>query len=340
MRRIIYQGPDFTAVTENGILVEYAERDDEGTGEILIGKTDRLMPGAGCAFVRIGRKKDGYLPLKENSLSFTGEKLQSGEVITVQIKHRESEEKGAMLTRDITLCGKCVIIMPLNRYIGVSNRIQEENERERLKKTGREIAGGRFGIIMRADAANVSAEKCAEEAAALFLEWERINRDFRENPMPGRTLYCPDAGEELVRDYQGKGIDEICAVKELPAELRRQLHAADERKVRIANGGNIIIDRCEAMTVIDVNTGGAESGNSPEQTILQTNLSACDSIAAQVRLRNLGGILLIDFIDMKDDGEREAVSRKLKEVFAEDRRKTVLHGWTALGLMEMTRKRT
>ena len=110
--------------------------------------------------------------------------------------------------------------------------------------------------------------------------------------------------------------------------------------MRIGNGGNIVIDRCEAMTVIDVNTGSSRADRAGGNLFLETNLSACDTIAAQIRLRNLAGMILIDFIDMEREEERQQVAGRLEELLRNDRRKTVLHGWTRLGIMEMTRKRT
>jgi ribonuclease G len=121
--------------------------------------------------------------------------------------------------------------------------------------------------------------------------------------------------------------------------MKRQLAAAEGRTVRLAHGGNIVIDRCEAMTVIDVNTASAVSSGDKERTILETNLEACEEIAIQVRVRDLAGIIVIDFIDMEAETDQSLVCNRLKECFENDRIKTVIHGWTQLGLMEMTRKR-
>ena len=125
----------------------------------------------------------------------------------------------------------------------------------------------------------------------------------------------------------------------MPPDLKRQLAAAEGRTVRLAHGGNIVIDRCEAMTVIDVNTASAVSSGDKERTILETNLEACEEIAIQVRVRDLAGISVIDFIDMEAEKDQSLVCNRLKECFENDRIKTVIHGWTQLGLMEMTRKR-
>lgn len=129
MERVIVRGPGFCAVTEDGVLVEYLQRDASQGGDILGGTVERMMPGIGGAFVSIGRKKAGFLPLRENSQSFAAEPLRSGTRIPVQVKKEETGGKGAFLTRDLTLAGTYVLLMPLNRYIGVSSRIQAEEDR-------------------------------------------------------------------------------------------------------------------------------------------------------------------------------------------------------------------
>jgi ribonuclease G len=149
-----------------------------------------------------------------------------------------------------------------------------------------------------------------------------------------------DATEQMKADYIPRGVEEIRVITELDAEISRQLRQAGERTLALPSGGNIMIDRCEAMTVIDVNTASSPGLQNKEQTVTQTNLEACVLIAQQVRLRNLSGIILIDFIDMESETDRSLVLNKLEDCFREDRIKTVIHGWTRLGLMEMTRKRT
>ena len=341
MKRTILKGPGFCAVKEDGILVEYVRVDaGEQSGAILLGKTDRLMPGMNCAFVDIGRKKSGFLPLDENGGSFTGDRVRSGETMLLQVKKEEIGEKGAFLTRDVTLAGSLAILMPMNRYVGVSSRVQDPETRERLKKTGEEIAGGRFGLVLRNAAEEADAEAVGQEAESLFEAWQEIAEKAARGGKPGTVLYSDDPAERLREDYAAGGIDGITEATESDPEIRRQLKQAGERTVRLTGGGNIVIDRCEAMTVIDVNTASMAGKGSKERTVLETNLEACDTAAQQVRLRNLSGIILIDFIDMDTETDRSLVLEKLGECFARDRIKTVIHGWTKLGIMEMTRKRT
>lgn len=365
MERVIVRGPGFCAVTEDGVLVEYLQRDASQGGDILGGTVERMMPGIGGAFVSIGRKKAGFLPLRENSQSFAAEPLRSGTRIPVQVKKEETGGKGAFLTRDLTLAGTYVLLMPLNRYIGVSSRIQAEEDRERLRAIGRELVeqlsdgplAEPFGVVMRAAALQADRTQLGAETAELLREWTCIQEKIREGFSDGEVLYHQDPMGQMIAEYEAKGAVRILEAETLPADLRRQLSEAGERKIRIRNGGNIVIDRCEAMTVIDVNSGSAGAGQGHGRygngagrsgqgaggsgfAYLETNLAACETIAAQIRLRNLGGMILIDFIDMETENDRNRVADRMREALSSDRRKTVVHGWTRLGILEMTRKRT
>ncbi len=341
MERNLYIGSGYCAVTENGILTEFMERDPNvQCGDILGGTVERIMPGIDGAFVKIGRKKAGFLPLRENSKSFTGGMLKSGMKIPVQIRKEETGSKGAFLTRDLILAGQLILLMPTNRYTGVSSRISAEEERERMRGIGREIIRDRAGIILREAALHAQREQIAAEAEELMNTWARVEEKIRNGFDNGTVLFHQDPVGQMITDYEARGITRTVEAETLPANLQRQLREAGERTLRLHNGGNIVIDACEAMTVIDVNSGSAQADGRIASAYLETNLAACETIAAQIRLRNLGGIILIDFIDMATEEDRERVERKLKESLAADRRKTVVHGWTKLGIMEMTRKRT
>lgn len=341
MKRRIIKGSGYYAVTEDGQLVEYMPaKQADYCGDILLGRIDRMMPGMKCAFADIGRKRSGFLPLDEESRSFTGTPVRSGEMMILQIKKEEIGEKGAFLTRDIAFPGKLIILMPLNRYIGVSARISDQEMRDKLKKEGNEIAGGRFGLIMRNAAAGIERESVRLEAENLYKQWIKTAAKASEGGRPGRILWSCDPAEQIREDYAAVGFEEVCASEKDNQEIRRELRLAAERKVMLPGGGSVVIDRCEAMTVIDINTASAGTGGTKRQNVLETNLEACGMIARQVRLRNLSGIILIDFIDMDEETDRSLVSEKLAEYFSYDRIKTVIHGWTKLGLMEMTRKRT
>ena len=336
MERKILNFPAGCAVVEDGRLVEYLDRSESGqSGDILMARVDRIMKGMDCAFADIGRRKDGFLPLTENSLSFSAGPIRSGSLIPVQIRREENGGKGALLSRDLSIPGTYVILMPMNRYIGVSSRITDADERERLIKKGQAVDGRDFGIIFRSAAARAAEHEIQEEISRLITAWRNIRREAEKNPVPGKVIFSSDPETRLKNDYPSADIQRA---EEMSPDMIRQLSAAGQRTVSLKNGGNIVIDPCEAMTVIDVNSGSAHH-EAKEQTVTETNLEACDEAAVQIRLRNITGIILIDFIDMDTETDRIRVEKRLHENFSADRRKTVIHGWTRLGIMEMTRKR-
>ncbi len=177
MERELITGPDFCAVVEDGKLAEYLARDPKQQyGDILGGTVERMMPGIGSAFVNIGRKTSGFLPLEENSRTFTGGKMKSGTRIPGQMRKEETGNKGAFLSRVLTLAGKNILLMPMNRYIGVSSRITDEAERERLREAGREATGGEYGLVMRNAALRADPGEIKTETRQLYSEWERFSR--------------------------------------------------------------------------------------------------------------------------------------------------------------------
>ena len=339
MKRTVYRIPDGCALCEDGRLAEYLDlREETQSGDIVLARVDRIMRGMDCAFADIGRRKDGFLPLKENSSSFTDKPVCSGDRFAVQIRREETGEKGAFLSRDLTIPGKAVILMPKNRYIGVSSRITDETTRAGLLETGKRIADGRYGLVMRTASEHMPEEAIRAETEELAGIWEKIREAGKNARNPGEILYASDPAAQLIRDYDIPETD-IIRADAMPADLMKQLAASAERKVRLPGGGNIVIDRCEAMTVIDVNSASSALPQDKETTVTETNLEACEEAAIRIRLLDIAGIILIDFIDMEKEENRNRVAERLKEVFGRDRRKTVVHGWTKLGIMEMTRKR-
>ncbi len=340
MERIIWMLPDACAISEDGRLTEYVPLEKDGNaGDWILARVERLMPGLGSAFVNIGRERAGFLPLKENSLTFTGAPLRSGDRIVVQVRKEETGRKGALLTRDLTLAARTVLLMPMNRYIGVSARIREENERQRLRVLGQTLAENRFGLVMRSAAAEAPEEEVRQEVAALQETWEQIRPQMNFGSCPRVVLRSPSPAEEILSFYGHREDTRAQEAETLSTDLRRQLSEAGNRIVHLPHGGNIVIDRCEALTAVDVNSAGDSGRQGREAMLLRTNLEACREIAIQVRLRNLSGMILIDFINMDMEEHREQVQAALGKEFAADRIKTVIHGWTRLGLMEMTRKR-
>ena len=346
------------AVVEDGRLAEYLREEAEPTATeaICLGRVVRVMTGMQAAFVDIGREKNGFLPLTEKSQSFQGTRLSDGMAVAVQIKKAAHDGKGAFLSRDITLCGQTVLLMPCNRFIGVSNRVPDA-DRSALKELGQRVADGRFGLVLRNAALDAEADAIREEAEELFAQWQALARRIPTAHAPS-VLYQPRTLlESVLDDYLPRGVEEIITddptltVAEVPVRvtepglmeregLTRQRDKALQRRVWLDCGGNLVIDPCEAMTVIDVNTAKNTGRRQLEDTLLRTDLEAAREVARQIRLRNLSGIILVDMIDLTDPEHRERVLAALREALAEDRVKTVVHGMTGLGLIEITRKKS
>ncbi len=364
MKRIVYTTtvPNREiALTEDGVLIEYLREDASAasTEAIYLGVVRRVMLGMSAAFVDIGEEKMGFLPLKENSATFEGQPLRTGMRVPVQVRRAAQGTKGAFLTRDITLCGEYVLLMPMNRHIGVSARVTDAGEIAGLKALGAEIARGRFGLVLRHAAADASETAVRGEAEALLAHWEEVAERLPTAHAPScvdrpRTLLDALLEDELPRGLDGLVTEDAALAEQyaarLPCEVEapgvmerhgliRQRDAALQRRVPLPGGGNLVIDPCEALTVIDVNTA-RHTGESLRRTLLETNLEAVREAARQIRLRSLGGIIIMDLIDMAEEADREAVLAALREALARDRVKTVVHGYTSLGLVEMTRRRT
>ena len=348
------------AVVEDGRLVQYLPADSEASSEaIYLGRVERVVPGMKAAFVQIGQEKNGFLPLEERNVPDLP-RLQAGMSVLVQVRKEAQGVKGAFLSRDINLCGAYVLFSPMNRMAAVSSRIVKEKHRKALKELAKDISGGSFGLVMRHASLNAPEDAIRAEVEDLRAQWEAICRAAPTAHVPF-ILHAPRTTLDLVlADYHPRGIDRICVndpslADQLSAfapvavmgddlfdvgRISTQLLKALDRRVWLESGGNLIFDHCEAMTVIDVNTAKFTGKQEFAQTVLQTNLEACEEIATQVRLRNISGIIIIDMIDMVSREHHQAVIDALNRAFAKDRVKTVVHGFTSLGLVEMTRKRS
>lgn len=357
---LVHQGekPLIGIVEDNRLTEVFFPQESSAAEAVLLGRVERIVPGMKAAFVNIGQEKNGFLPLEEKNTGLSYPK--TGDAVIVQIRKEAQGVKGAFLTRDISLCGEMLLLAPQSRMIGVSSRITDEGKRKALKDIGKAIAQERFGLVMRTAAENAPEELLSEEAERLFEQWEQIRRAAPTAHVPSVLLKPRSTLEVVLDDYRPRGIDQIVTddpavekqvagiapVQLIPENLLtvykvgQQLQKAQERRVWLNSGGTLVIDPCEAMTVIDVNTARFTGKRELEDTVLRLNLEACEEIARQVRLRNLSGILIIDMIDMKSPEHRQMVLDALEKAFASDRVKTVIHGLTSLGLVEMTRKRS
>ncbi len=376
------------ALIENGILQEiHVERHTKRglVGNIYRGKVSRVLPGMQAAFVDIGLEKAAFLHasdivihsevIGEVSTSHIEkqdirELVRDGQDIVVQVVKDPIGTKGARLTTDITIPSRYLVFMPSVTHVGVSQRIEEESERDRLKELVQEFCDEEGGFILRTAAEGVSKTELSQDAAFLRRLWNKIQQ--RSKRKKSNVLYedLPLA-RRVLRDFVGTELDRIRIdsrlsfqelhhfTKEYVPEMNDKLEyypgerpifdlydvenetqRALERRVDLKSGGYLIIDQTEAMTTIDINTGAFVGHRNLEETIFNTNIEATQAIARQLRLRNLGGMILIDFIDMVEPDHKRRVLHSLEVATSKDRAKINIHGFTALGLIEMTRKRT
>lgn len=350
------------AFLQDGMLMEYHQQDDAPeslVGAIFLGRVERVLPQVKAAFVKLGLRQNGFLPIREQDgyHQLMGDSpLVTGSDVLVQVKKDPKGDKGAFLTRDVALPGQYVLLMPNNRHIGVSKRIEDENDRAAAKALGKKLADGRFGLIVRHAALFARESDIRDEAEALYEGWKSLadSAPFRKAP---ELLEAPDSSlNALVRDYGARYKLEIISDTAIPdarqvapeeldliwrrSKVEHQLKQALARKVELKGGGNLMIDQREALHTIDVNSASNVQAAEGMSLPLHQNLSAVREIARQIRLRNLSGIVLVDFIDMDTEAERQAVLAAMEDAVRDDRVKTVIHGFTRLGILEMTRKRT
>ncbi len=320
--------------------------------QIYWGIVDRIVKGMEACFVRLGKDQTGFLPFSECK-----ERPRSGDRLLVQVKKPPVGEKAPYLTADLALAGRYAILTPFTARFAVSQKITEESERARLKTVAAKAAPVGCGLVMRTESADASEDEIAADANALSAAWNEIREKQKTAQAPCLLKGREDALSRLLRDEHGE-IAEIltnvpealpplpCPVRacENPFDLygvRAKLEKSMQRRVWLDCGGYLIIDRTEALTVIDVNSGkfiGNKTGT--ESTFLKLNTEAALEIARLLRLRNIGGIVIIDFVDMENEESRAAVQKALEEALRDDPVKAVVHGFTTLGLMEMTRKKS
>lgn len=336
------------ALMDGKKLLEYHQENvdmDNVVGSIFLGRVERVLPDVKAAFVRIGLKQNGFLPLKEaESYHKTcgSSPLMSGQEILVQVKKAPKGGKGAFLTRDIALPGQYVLLMPCNRFIGLSKRVEDPSDRKRALQLGEQLAQGRFGLIVRHAALFSSAEEVRGEVEELWRVWQDVSQTASCRKAPAVMHQESSMQDVLLRDYSARHEIAVSSEPEAwqKASIDGQLKAALNRRVELPGGGSLVIDEREALQTIDVNSGSAVKAENGLSLAAEENLRAVPEIVRQIRLRNMSGIILIDFIDMESEQERTMVQTALEEALRDDRVKNVVHGFTRLGLMEMTRKRT
>lgn len=377
------------ALVDGGKLVElHLEREEQVAGSIYKCKVANVLPGMDAAFVDIALDRNAFLyagdvlPEADEDVQDTEREpergssnikdlLKIGQELLVQVVKAPRGTKGARVSTRISLPGRCLVLMPESENVGISRKIDEKPERDRLKKIAEQIRPKGYGIIVRTEAEGSTDQDLKADLEFLLRMWDQIQNKAKTTSAPGlihqdlsllyRTirdsfgddvrkmfidsendyrkaievveLISPKMRSKLVRYKENEPIFEHFG---LEGEIDRLLR----RKVWIKSGGHVTIDQTEALTTIDVNTGKFIGSTSLSDTIVKTNLEAAAEIARQLRLRDIGGIIIIDFIDMSSARDRNHVVTALDKALKKDRTRSKISNISPLGLVEMTRKRT
>lgn len=358
------------AILEKGKLVDiFYERmwESQKNGDIYKARVDSVVPGIHAAFVNLGDGRNAFLYLNDIKDS---ESIKTNSEIIVQVVKTARKNKGARVTGRLSLPGRYMVLVPHGHETGVSKRIEDEDERERLRSIARNIRPDGFGLIIRTAAEGTSETSMKEDLDYLMSNWEEIEKNskiqsspcliYRDLGLVGRILRdeLNDSVSEIIVDNRDEyeridqHIQGIFGDNRPDLELydsnipvfefygiERELESVLDRKVWLDSGAYLIIDQTEALTVIDVNTGKFIGDKDLRNTVFKTNMEASIEIARQLKVRAIGGIIVIDFIDMEHEEDRNKLTVKLEELFQKDRYKAKVFGISQLGLVELTRKR-
>ena len=348
-------------------------------GNVYLGRVQNVLPGMEAAFVDIGKGRNAVLYAGEVNWDAAGldgqpkkieTALKSGDTVLVQVTKDPVGQKGARLTSQISLPGRFLVYVPNNPMTGISRKLPDR-ERSRLKTILKAVVPEDAGVIVRTAAEGATEEEIGRDVARLAAQWSDIELKSKTASPPTMLYGEPDISIKVVRDIFNEDVKKLIVsgadawetveqyvsyvapdladrlekyvgTNDVFAEYRidEQIAKALDRKVYLPSGGSLVIDRTEAMTVVDVNTGKfIGQGGSLEQTVTKNNMEAAEEIVRQLRLRDIGGIIVIDFIDMVQESNRDQVIRRLIECLGRDRTKHQVAEVTSLGLVQMTRKR-
>ena len=348
------RGVSCAAVIEDGELNGIYFDTPQLVGNIYKGRVKNFLPGMRAAFVDIGLDKNAFLQFK------AAQKFSVGESVLIQIEKEESGAKGARATQNISLAGRLVIFLPTLNYIGVSNKIRGA-ERDRLHKLAKRIRPTDSGLIIRTAAEDCDEDSLLNDLAKLQAAWARILERYKKRKPPALLYSDNDLIEKILRnDFSQDAeifVDNLKIYRRLteiiPAEkisfyeddapifesfgVAEEISTINRRELTLPSGGQIVFDKTEALTAVDVNTGKFIGHTDFDETILKTNLEAAELILKQLRLRDIGGIIIVDFIDMDSDVHKKILMNFLRERARMDRNKTKIVDMTPIGLVEITR---
>lgn len=331
--------------------------------DIYRGRVEKVLKGMSACFVDIGREKNGYLKLDKDT------KVKTGDDIIVQVIKDEVGDKGARLSTEISISGRYAVYIPSNDRITISNRIKDEQERMKLKKEFYSVCGEKRGYIIRTEAVGCSGEDFRKDIEKLEYEYEDVLKESRRGIGPRLLKGKRDSAHKYITDNVNEDVDKIVvnnrndyeAAKKIVRRINpeymkkvvleenrdifdlygveKEIKKALSKKVWLKSGGYLVIEKTEAMTVIDVNSGKFTGIGDMEETAVKINLDAANEVAYQVMLRDISGIIIVDFVEMKSRKNKEILVKELKELFSRDRKKTQITGPTSLGLIEIARRR-
>ena len=366
------------ALIENEELVEKYQEDEEDKsieGNIYIGKIQNVLSGLQSAFVDIGEKKNAFIHVKDilPKIDITKEQpleevpitelIKAGDPIIVEVKRESTEYKGSKVSTHISLAGRFVVIMPNCTFITVSQKIEDDKEKERLKEIVKKLLPEGFGAIIRTVAKDVSDNEISDDVEKGLKKWKEI-QEKKVEKYPQKIYSKGGILKKTIIDLIDSDLDKVIVNNEktkqrieniyeeigasAPIEIKedcfslysleKQLKEIENRKVWLKCGGFITIDKTEALTAIDVNSGKFIGSKDLEKTVIKVNLEAAAEIAKQLRLRDISGIIIVDFIDMRLEEHKNAVIQELLNHSKKDRSKIQVEEFTKLNLMEITRK--
>lgn len=350
---------------------------DSTIGNVYVGIVENVVDGMQAAFVNIGIEKNAFLSVKDalpkvdvakeelNIDKKMSEILKVGDKLLVQVRKEPSDKKGARVSTHITLPGNYIVLMPETKIITVSQKIEPAQEIERLKKVAKETLPENFGVIIRTDAENVDEETIKNDINEVLEKWYAIKKESEAKEREGIVYNDHDIVQKVLRDMVNKHTEKIFVndveiyenLKSVPTKkvdsiefvdassifekfgLVTELENVENRKSWLKCGGYIVIDKTEALTAIDVNSGKYTGSNNLEQTALSVNIEAAIEIMRQLRLKDIGGIIIIDYIDLENKNDQGKVIETMKKEALKDRSRIDIKGYTKLNLVELTRKK-
>lgn len=356
-----------TLIDNYEIVERYISKNQDNIeGNIYIGIIKNIVPGIKAAFVDIGKEKNAFIHFED--LYKINEEIKLNKKILVQVQKNPIKQKGAKLTANIKLTGRQIVLMPKTNFITISRKIEDEDQKQRLKEIVEKHIPNGFGAIIRTSCISATEEEISQDIQRLVNRWNKIQKDMleNENDLPCLIEENNDIIKSLILGTADGNMNRIITNNEMfnkeienfleaynldknvkvgyekdvfeKYTMQKELQELENNKVWLRCGGYIVIDKTEALTAIDVNSGKCVGKDNLEATILKVNTEAAKEIAKQLRLRDIGGIIIIDFIDMQEDISKTKLLNCFIEETKNDRAKVQVEGFSKLNLLELTRK--